>query len=177
MPETPPPLPQQPAKKRGCLRAFLIVVGAFFAVIVIIAIVGALIGPSRSQSSSPSSGPSSAPSAQEAPISWSEVDSIYNLRSNNTDLQRKEKWKQFKGKRVRWTGTVTSVSDGWGGLTLQVKMNADTFTSDVLIRLESSEKSKALQLHEGEPVTFTGNLDDWGTLLPITIGHGEIIER
>ena len=36
---------------------------------------------------------------QESPISWREVNSIYNLRSNKTDLQKDEEWKRFKGQR------------------------------------------------------------------------------
>lgn len=83
---------------------------------------------------------------------------------------------EFKGRRVTWSGTVSSISDGWTGLTLQVKMNPDTFTSDLLIRLKRSEKSKALRLHQGERVTFTGTLRSWGTLLPITLDEGEIID-
>ena len=113
----------------------------------------------------------------ESPISWREVDSIYNLRSNKTDLQKDEEWKRFKGQRVTWSGKVSAVSDGWfSGFTMQVKMNPDTLTSDLLIRLKESEKLKAIQLHEGDRVRFTGILNDWGSLLPITIHEGEIIQ-
>ena len=109
-------------------------------------------------------------------ISWREVDSIYNLESNNTDLQKDEEWKRFKGKQVTWAGSVSSISDGWTGLTLQVKMNPDTFTSDLLIWLKKSEKSKAVRLHEGDEVRFTGILREWGSLVPITLDDGEIIQ-
>jgi hypothetical protein len=72
---------------------------------------------------------------------------------------------------------VSAVSDGWfSGFTMQVKMNPDTLTSDLLIRLKESEKPKAIQLHEGDRVRFTGILNDWGSLLPITIHEGEIIQ-
>lgn len=181
---TPPPLPHQPAppqKKGGCFRAFLIAAGLVFAVIVLAGIIGTLLRPT-SESTSPTAVASSSTAAVPAmmpegrTISWREVDSIYNLRSKNTDLQKNEEWKRFKGRRVTWSGAVSSISDGWTGLTLQVKMNPDTFTSDLLIRLKKTEKSKALRLHQGDRVTFTGTLRDWGTLMPITLDDGEILE-
>jgi hypothetical protein len=54
-------------------------------------------------------------------------------------------------------------------------MRPKTFTSDLLISLEDSERSRALQLREGDSVTFTGVLDDWGTLMPITLDDGQIV--
>jgi len=54
-------------------------------------------------------------------------------------------------------------------------MNPDTLTSDVLVRLKKSEKEKAARLHRGEHVAFTGTLDTWGTLLPVTLENGALI--
>ncbi len=108
-------------------------------------------------------------------ISWQEVDKIYNMKSKNTDLQKDEAWKQYKGKKVEWTGKVTSVGDSWGSTMLQVKMNPDTWTSDVIITLKKAEKPKALKLKEKDKVTFRGVLTRWGTLMPISIQDGEII--
>lgn len=108
-------------------------------------------------------------------VSWAEVDNIYNVKSKSTDLQKDAAWKKYQGKKIKWNGTVTSVSDGFGSLSLQVKMNADTFTSDLLIKLKESQKSKALTLKKDDSVTFTGTLDKWGSLLPITLNEGEIV--
>ena len=128
---------------------------------------------SRSTASSDSS--TSAPAAAKVdPISWDEIDDIYDLKHKETDLRKKEIWKRYKGKRVSWDGTVTSISDGFGGLTLQVKMDRDTLISDLLIRLKKSEREKALQLKQGDPVSFTGRLDDWGSIMPITLDQGEL---
>ena len=113
--------------------------------------------------------------AQEPAITWHEVDAIYNLRSKATDLQKESAWTRFKGKQVTWTGTVAAVAEGLlSGLTLQVKMNHSTLTSDLLITLKDSEKEKGVKLHEGDRVRFTGTLDEWGTLMPITLDDGEI---
>lgn len=109
-------------------------------------------------------------------VSWQEINAIYHAGSKVTDLQKDERWKEFKGKRVRWAGKVSSVSDGWTGLSLQVKMNKDTFTSDLIVKLRVSEKSKAMKFREGERVTFVATLESWGTLLPVSLVDGEIIE-
>jgi hypothetical protein len=114
---------------------------------------------------------------EERPISWREVDSIYNQNSNYTSLQKNQEWERFKGKRVTWSGQVVAVSEGWfSGLTLQVKMNRSTLTSDILITLKGTEKSKASQLHKGDQVRFTGILSNWYSLLGISMDDGEIIQ-
>ena len=137
-------------------------------------------GSQQSESRSPRTSavaPTPTPQATtETQVSWSEVNSIYNLNSTNTDLQKREAWKRFKNKTVTWSGTVASVDDGFLGTTLQVKMNADTFTSDVLVSLKRSEHAKAARLHQGDRVNFSGRLVDWGTLLPISLDQGEIRE-
>jgi len=107
-------------------------------------------------------------------ITWPEVDAIYNLKSKNTDLQKDELWRRYKDKKVKWSGKVSSVSESFGSLKLQVKMNPDTLTSDLIIKLDASQKSTALSLTKGDSVTFTGVLDKWGSLLPITLKEGQI---
>jgi len=108
-------------------------------------------------------------------ISWSEIDRIYNLNSKTTDLQKKEAWKNYEGKKVKWSGSVSSVGETFGSLQLQVKMNSNTFTSDVIISLRNDQRQKALALSEGNRVSFTGILSDWGTLMPISLNDGEIL--
>jgi hypothetical protein len=115
--------------------------------------------------------------AEETPISdlkWKEVNEVYALGSKATDLQKEELWKPYKGKRVRWTGKVASIDNGYGGLVMCVKMNKDTFTSDVRVTLLPTQKSAALRYSEGDSVTFVATLDDWGTLLAITADDGVI---
>lgn len=52
-------------------------------------------------------------------VTWQEIDRIYNLSSEFTDIQKEEYWKGYKGKRVQWSGTVTDISDSFrGDLTL-----------------------------------------------------------
>ena len=119
---------------------------------------------------------SSSSSTTVSNISWSEVDQIYNLKGKSTDLKKEEEWKRFKGKKVQWTGTVSAISETFGTLSLQIKMNPSTFTSDLIISLKEDQRSKAINYSEGDRVTFTGILKDWGTLTPISLSDGEIIE-
>lgn len=109
-------------------------------------------------------------------ITWDEVDSQYSVSSKLTDLQKEEKWKDFKGKKIQWSGKVAGVREGMmGGLILNVKMNPTTLTSDLSVTLKPDQKEKALALTEGSPVTISGILDTWGTLLDISIENGEIL--
>ena len=111
-------------------------------------------------------------------ISWREVDAIYNLRSHYTDLQKDEEWKRYKGQRVKWVGRVEEIKEGWlGGLSLMVKMNNSTVTFDLMIDLKDEQKATAMRVHKGQIIRFTGTLDTWGSLLPITISDGEIINQ
>jgi hypothetical protein len=109
-------------------------------------------------------------------ILWDDLDKIYNLKSKNTDLQKDELWKHFEGKRVKWKGEVTEVSNSLGRLVLQVKMNESTFTSDIIVTLKDSQSAKAIKLKQGDSVTFVATLDNWGTILPISMNEGEIVE-
>jgi hypothetical protein len=162
-------------------------IAAFFIVsFVILAALGGVyfwITSQPSASSAPITQPTATSPSVSAPppevplssISWSEINDIYNLKSKYTDLQKDEYWKQYNGKKIKWSGTVREVSQSLGSLSLQVKMNADSFTSDLLITLKDSQRTTALGLKQGDSVTFTGILDRWGSFLPITIKDGEIL--
>ena len=53
-------------------------------------------------------------------------------------------------------------------------MNPDTWTSDLLIKLKDSQRSRATRLNKGDSVT--GILDNWGSILPITLKDAEIVD-
>jgi hypothetical protein len=108
-------------------------------------------------------------------VTWEEIDKIYNLKSKYTELQKKERWKNYKGKKVKWRGEVSSVDETFGTMSLQVKLNPGTFTSDVLVRLKPTEREKALKVSKQDMVTFVGILDDWGTIMPVTLDKGEMV--
>lgn len=166
---------EEKKKMNGCLKAAIIVGG-----IGVLAIGGcvALIGTAAKDVADQEKAEVARIQAEPvSDIQWEEIDRIYNLQSNFTELQKKEHWKNYKGKKVRWSGKVTSVGETFGTLQLQVKLNPNTLTSDVLVSLKDSARSEAIKLQEGDSVTFEGVLDDWGSLMPVTLDHGIIINN
>lgn len=111
-------------------------------------------------------------------LTWDIINRIYNNSSNTTQMQKKEYWKSLEGMTVTWTGTVESVSKGYfSGITLQVKMNRDTMTADVVVSLKPNQEAKALRLTKGSRVKYSGVLADWGSLLYyVSLKDGEILQ-
>lgn len=108
-------------------------------------------------------------------LTFDELDEIYSLSSKRTDLQKDEYWKGYKGQRVQWSGEVTDISKGFlGGLSLQIKMKPSTFVSDLIIELRKDQESKALKISQGDTITFTGTLNRWGSIMPISLNDGVI---
>ncbi len=131
---------------------------------------------STSLRETPSNTTTNSASSPNSPISWEELDAIYNLKHDRTDLQKEEAWKKFKGKQVLWTGEVTSVSTTFGTVQLQVRMNTDTLFYDLLIDLKPSEKSKAAGLSKGDSVTFKAILERFGgAIMAMKLRNGEVI--
>jgi hypothetical protein len=114
---------------------------------------------------------------QISSVTWDEIDQIYSLKNHVTDLKKGELWKGYKGKRVEWKGAVSSISESFGSLTVQIKMNSDTFTSDVIVTMRPTERDKALKLNTGDRVTYRGVLRDWGSLIGISLKDGELVSR
>lgn len=109
-------------------------------------------------------------------LKWSDYDNVYNTKSNSTDMQKESLWKNFEGRKVAWQGTVADVSKGMlGGLTLNIKMNSETLTSDVSLSLKKDQESKAINLTKGDKVSFTGKLKSYGgAMLPLSMDEGEV---
>ena len=162
-------------EKGGVLKVILYTIVVFFTVIILMFVgCSMLVGTAANQVvKNEQTQLEEAITKPVSNITWEEINKIYNLKSEFTDLQKNEYWKNYEGKKVKWTGTVTSIS---GSLSLQVKLNPDTWTSDVLVRLKDKEKDKVLSIKEKSIVTFIGVLDDWGTLMPITLNYGEIVQ-
>lgn len=110
-------------------------------------------------------------------ITWKEIDSVYNLKSKFTDAQKEEKWKEYEGKIIEWTGEVSDISEGWtSGYNLLIKMNQSTLTHDLQIGLDDSQKEKVLKVSKGDKIKFRGKLNEWGSLLAISLSDGEILD-
>ncbi len=158
------PTKKKIGKGKGCLIVIV--------VLVVLAAIGSIMSEKEEKTTLERVG-----AAPISDVTWEEIDNIYNLKSNNTELQKKEYWKNYKGKKVKWRGAVSSVGETFGTMQLQVKINPSTLTSDLLIRLKPTEREKAIKLKKDDLVTFIGILDDWGTIMPVTLDQGEIVEE
>lgn len=151
----------------GCLKKILMGVGVLVVLAVIVAVVTGR-GASTNQQA--------AANVPISDINFSELDEVYQAGSKYTDIQKEETWKKYDGKKVKWTGTIADISETFGTLQLKVKMKEDTFTFDLAINMKDDQKEKALKLNVGDSVVFTGILDEWGTIMPITLSDGEITQ-
>lgn len=119
------------------------------------------------------------PSNQVSSIQWKDYDKVYNLKSNSTDIQKQELWKNFEGKYVAWSGQVTEIQEGMiSGLTVGVKFNSDSISSDVLLSLKPEQKSQVASYTKGSTISFVGKLKSYGGILPasiddVTINNGK----
>ena len=109
-------------------------------------------------------------------IPWKELDLIYSAKSKATDIVKNEKWKSYRGKRVRWAGIVGEIQKEMLGesLLLSVKMNNNSFMSDLVITLRSDQVNKAFKLAKDDRVFFETTLKEWGTILPV-VGEDGVI--
>jgi len=93
-----------------------------------------------------------------------------------TSLQKEVYFDEnLKSKYVKWTGEVRSVSDSFGSYNLQIRHCDFTFSSDILIKMKDDQKSKLLQLNEGDDVTYIARLKTFGEILGLSADKGEIV--
>jgi hypothetical protein len=59
------------------------------------------LGSDSGRSSNPASTATSQPNIPISDLTWEELDRIYDVESGYTDLQKKEAWKLYKGRKVR----------------------------------------------------------------------------
>ncbi|MHC4917512.1 MAG: hypothetical protein ACYTGB_18710 [Planctomycetota bacterium] len=123
-----------------------------------------------------------------SPVTWEEIEGKFGPRGDRTHLQKQDDWKNYRGKKVRWTGTVLAVSQILGTHTLQVQMNPNAklrtiLVSDAFVALKAGEeeKAKALALKPREQVTFEAILDHQNVHLGnrvaiVTLKRGRIVE-
>jgi hypothetical protein len=159
---------------RKCPQWIQGLVGFFIVIVIALAILGAYNQYSESKGSN-SSEEVHEHEVREHTVSWDELDRIYNVSSSYTDLQKDERWKEFKNKKIKWTGTVTDIKDSFlGGLSITVRMNRTTLVADAIVHLRDSEKNKALNIRKEDKVHFSGVLKDWGSIVPFSIEDGII---
>jgi len=101
--------------------------------------------------------------------------SIY-CRNDSTNLQKKDYFDtHFKGNYVEWSGVVSSISDSFGLLTLQVKHCPQSFVSDIIINMKDGQKNELLKYKEGDTITYRARMTRIGDILGMFADEGEIL--
>ena len=107
-------------------------------------------------------------------ITFKEIHNLFGAESKQTDLQKKERWKQYKGQCVEWTGVLAHLDEGWlSGINIGMKHLRSTFTYDVLIDAPDSERDRLMDWVIGNRYTYRATLNQYGgAIMPITADWG-----
>ncbi|HLG30855.1 MAG TPA: phospholipase D-like domain-containing protein [Candidatus Brocadiales bacterium] len=108
-------------------------------------------------------------------ISFKELDKIFGNESPLSRSEKNEKWKQYRGKYVRWTGEVAYRGIGrtdWNRMGIM-----HTGKVDVELWFDYRMMNKVLNIKEGQVITYTGMLSSRrGYSSPYRITDGWIEE-
>jgi len=89
-------------------------------------------------------------------VSFDDLFNIFGNYSTLTDFQRKDSWREYKGKYVRWEGIVNykgSNKDDWNRV--GIRHNVDT---NVELIFYEDKKSIVKVVRKGDSITYTGKL-------------------
>jgi hypothetical protein len=155
---------KKPLYKRGWFIILVVIVAAWF--------IGSLL-PDTGETT-PSS-PTNVAEIQIVSEDFWDYGTIY-CDGGATSLKKEDYFdKNLKGNYVRWTGKVTSISDSFGSISLQVKHCPRTLTSDILVTMKDDQRDKLLKLHEGDEVTYVAKMNRLGEIFGLSATDGEIV--
>ena len=99
------------------------------------------------------------------------VSEKFGASSPLSDIQRKESWKDYRGKAFEWNMQVGEVHERTfgSGYNVQFKCRgSNSFISDVTVSYPQSDKNMVLQLQKGSVYNVKGILSDYSSLLGLT---------
>jgi hypothetical protein len=120
--------------------------------------------------SQPKSEPKQKPTPGGKPVSeitWSEVQSNFgkmdpgltSAQREKLQKERKQLWQaDYRGKWVRWGGSVNNVSSG--GSKVKIDMGEGSWGSDVVLIVAPDSKGTAAELDKDSYVTFVGRMSE-----------------
>lgn len=97
-----------------------------------------------------------------------ELSAMFNLMSENTDLQRKNKFKEIKGKIVEWTLPVYEVRQSGSGYAIQTEADQAVGAFVYITARNDQDKAVVEGLKTGSHISFKGVISD------VTMRHLEI---
>lgn len=161
------------ADQRNWFRRHWFITG-FFGLIILIAIGSA---GNKSGSQTDIGGINAEKNKEYVEISCKDFAEKFGLSNDLTNLQKDTIFDQeYKNKYVKWNGEITFVQEIWGTLSVQVKCNPKSFTSDTIISFDQSQKNKLVNYKEGDTIKFEARLDSWGQLMPSSLKEGVVTE-
>lgn len=72
--------------------------------------------------------------------------------------QKKRLWREYRGQRVRWTGVLAGVEEGFASINVRFTHSAGTSTHNVLARFPKSCREELSRLQPGAAVNYAGRL-------------------
>lgn len=97
--------------------------------------------------------------------------------SDLTDLQKKEEWKSYDGKYINGSVIVSDIkNEPLVGYVVSAENPENHFESEATIYFKNSEKSKLMQLQKGDTISFYGRLNDYNSILGITVKDAEMMQ-
>lgn len=159
-----PPLPPQPApkKRNGCLIALAVIGGLLVLGIGGCVVLSGLFVAGVSEVAKDEAAKSKARLEALATASPSglrpdgELERLFTLGSEHTDIQRENKEKEITGKIVEWTLSVYEVSRSGDGYRVQTHGNNVVGTFTTIHPLSDSDRQKVEALKENDVITIRG---------------------
>lgn len=103
--------------------------------------------------------------------SCSLVSHMFGSRSRMSNVQKDQKWKDYKGKPFKWDLKVVEVSDAiiGGGYNVQFKCRgSNSFISDIIVKYPSTDKDFILKLEKGSFYKIKGMLVSYSSLVGLS---------
>ncbi len=93
-----------------------------------------------------------------------------------TELQKKEKFKEYEGKWLKSSGIISSVDEGLiSGVTVRLLGYDNPYLSSASLYFDESDKSKLLKYNQYDEIQFEGKIEDYNSLLGIIIKDAKLI--
>ncbi|MBI2560629.1 MAG: hypothetical protein HYW14_05805, partial [Planctomycetes bacterium] len=99
-----------------------------------------------------------APEKEFLDISFEELDKIFGNESTLSKAEKNEKWEQYKGKYVRWTGEVVYRGIGRTDWNRMGVKHTNTDKLDVELWFDYRMMDTVLSINKGNIITYTGML-------------------
>ena len=106
---------------------------------------------------------------QPATETFEELSPIF-LRRKVSEREKSLEWMRYRGRWVRWTGTLVSFTANGGTF----KMLPITTTFDVSVQFEATGRERLHSYQLGDRVSFVGRLDSFDDLFrTMYLNHGD----